>query len=107
MGLLTSSDLSLRQQYIPTAPGTGLEIKYGTIDAYQIVMQPRVNTSSFRNIDIISDKSGLIRRIKGTSRVGVTTELTFYYDEINREYDDGEFRVTTTEETQIYDNIFD
>ncbi len=97
----------LRQQYIPTAPSTGLEIKYGEIDAYQIVMQPKVNTSSFRNIDIIADKKGLIRRIRGTSRVGVTTELTFYYNEINREYDENEFRITTTEETQIYDNIFD
>lgn len=97
----------LRRQYIPTAPSTGLEIKYGSIPAYKIILEPKVNTSSFRNIEIIADRDGLIRRIKGTSRVGTSTELTFIYREFNKEYDTKDFVVNTTEESQIYDNIFE
>ncbi|MGL4677084.1 MAG: LolA family protein [Brevinema sp.] len=97
----------LRRQYIPTAPSSGLEISFGNIPAYQIILEPKVNTTSFRNIDIIADREGLIRRIRGVSRVGTVTELTLYYKEFNKEYPSKNFTITTTEESQIYDNIFE
>ncbi|MGL5955828.1 MAG: LolA family protein [Brevinema sp.] len=97
----------LRRQYIPTAPGSGLEIMFGNTPAYQIILEPKVNTTSFRNIDIIADREGLIRRIRGVSRVGTVTELTFHYQEFNKEYNSKSFVVTTTEDSQIYDNIFE
>lgn len=97
----------LRRQYIATAPNTGLEIKYGNLAAYQIVFEPKVNTTSFRRINIIASKDGRIYRVQGTSRLGVVTELSISYKEINKEYDDDEFVVNTTEESQIYDNIFE
>lgn len=97
----------MRNQYIATAPSSGLEIKYGNILAYQIIFEPKVNTTSFRSIDMIADREGLIRRIKGVSRVGVTTELSISYSEFNRDYDESYFVINTTEDSQIYDNIFE
>ncbi|MDK2818319.1 MAG: outer membrane lipoprotein carrier protein LolA [Spirochaetota bacterium] len=97
----------LKRQYIATAPRSGLEIKYGSIPAYQIIFEPKINTTSFRSIDMIVDKEGLIRRVKATSRVGNVTELTLSYSEFNKEYGAEEFIVNTTEESQIYDNIFE
>ncbi len=97
----------LRQQYIPTAPASGLEIKYGTASAYQIIFEPKVNTTSFRTIDIIATTDGRIRRIKGTSRIGVVTEITISYSDFNRSYDTKDFVINTTEDSQIYDNVFE
>lgn len=97
----------MRKQYIPTAPNSGLEIMYGKLPAYQIILEPKWNTTSFREIEIISDRNGLIRRITGISRIGVKTELSLSYLEFNKEYDMKNFQVYTTEESQIYDNIFD
>ena len=97
----------LRRQYIATAPSSGLEIKYGSLAAYQIIFEPKVNTTSFRSIDMIADKTGLIRRVKATSRIGVVTELSISYSEFNREYTEDEFVINTTEDSQIYDNIFE
>jgi len=97
----------MRRQYIATTPKSGLEIMYGKIPAYQIILEPKWNTTSFRQIEIIADKDGLIRRIMGISRVGVKTELSLSYSEFNNEYDVKNFRIYTTEESQIYDNIFD
>ncbi len=97
----------LRQQYIPTSPSSGLDIMYGSIPAYQIIFEPKVNTTSFRNIDVIADKDGRIRRIRGTSRIGVVTEISFSYREYNKQYDAKEFVINTTEDSQIYDNVFE
>ncbi len=97
----------LRQQYIPTAPASGLEIMYGTTPAYQIIFEPKVNTTSFRSIDIIATRDGRIRRIKGTSRIGTITEITLSYSELNRTYDSKDFVINTTEDSQIYDNVFE
>ena len=66
-----------------------------------------MNTTSFRSIDMIADKTGLIRRVKATSRIGVVTELSISYSEFNKEYGIDEFVVNTTEDSQIYDNIFE
>lgn len=93
-------------QYTPTAPNTGLEIMYGSTPAYKIVLEPKKNTTSFRRIELIAEKSGLIRQITGISRVGIKTELSISYNEFNQEYDQKLFLVETTEDSQIYDNIF-
>ncbi len=99
---------SLRRQYIATASSNGLEIKYGQTPAYQIVFEPKINTTSFRRIEMIADKkTSRILRVRGISRVGIVTELAISYSEINRGYSDEEFVVNTTEESQIYDNIFE
>ncbi|MGL4394186.1 MAG: LolA family protein [Brevinema sp.] len=97
----------LRRQYIVTAPKTGLEIMYGKIPAYQLNFEPKWNTTSFRGVELISDKNGLIYRIKATSRVGVTTTLSLTYIEFNKNYDSKIFVIETSEDSQIYDNIFD
>ncbi len=97
----------LRREYIATAPSSGLEIQYGSIPAYQVIFEPKVNTTSFRSIDMIADREGLIRRVKAISRVGVVTELSISYSEFNKEYGIDEFVVNTTEDSQIYDNIFE
>ncbi|MGL4563089.1 MAG: LolA family protein [Brevinema sp.] len=97
----------LRKQYIATAPKSGLEIIYGKTPAYQINFEPKWNTTSFRFIELIADKNGLIQRIKGVSRVGVTTTLSLTYLEFNKSYDPNVFTIETSEDSQIYDNIFE
>ncbi|MGL4388000.1 MAG: LolA family protein [Brevinema sp.] len=97
----------LRKQYVVTAPKSGLEIVYGQTPAYQVNFEPKWNTTSFRGIELIADKTGLIQRIKGTSRVGITTTLSLTYIEFNKSYDQKIFVIETSEDSQIYDNIFE
>lgn len=97
----------LSSQYTATSAPTGLEIMYGNLPAYQIVFEPKANTTGFRRIELIAERdSGLIRSIKGTSRVGSRTELALSYREFNKAYPETNFIIDTTEDSQIYDNVF-
>lgn len=97
----------LSGQYTATAAPEGLEIMYGNTPAYQIIFEPKANTTGFRRIELIAERdSGLIRQIKGTSRVGNRTELAVSYREFNKTYNETNFIVETTEDSQIYDNVF-
>ncbi|MGL4366885.1 MAG: LolA family protein [Brevinemataceae bacterium] len=97
----------LRRQYIATVPVTGLKTMFGKIPAYHIMFQPKHNATAFRSIEMISDRNGLIYRISGVSRIGVKTELSLNYTEFNKQYDPSVFVLQTTEDSQIYDNVFE
>ncbi|MGL5255207.1 MAG: LolA family protein [Brevinema sp.] len=94
-------------QYTATSAPDGLNVMYGTVPAYRIIFEPKANTTSFRRIELIAERdSGLIRQISGTSRVGIKTELAVNYREFNKNYNDTNFTVEVTEDSQIFDNIF-
>ena len=97
----------LAAQYTATSAADGLNVMYGSVPAYRIIFEPKANTTSFRRIELIAERdTGLIRQITGTSRVGTRTELAVSYREFNKVYNETNFAIEVTEDSQIFDNIF-